>query len=501
MARARENKTNDSGTRQVVVAEQTQVATLSAPRLPFNKLIEDTFGLDKFAWRSLVEAQYPNAQTIDSIVLVLSYCKARKLDPMKKPVHIVPMYSSALGKMVDTVWPGISEIRTTAARTGQYAGCDEAEFGPPITKTFKGKADKWKNQQKTTIDVEEKLTFPSWCRFTVYKMVQGQRVRFVGPKVLWLETYATANRFSEVPNSMWLERTEGQHEKCAEAASLRRAFPEEVGNDYAAEEMEGKTISVAQNNELIAQIAKDEGPPDPDEPAKREVLTVIDKSQTIDGEVIENDADEDDDAMGGDAPRKRVEPFKVPCPPGTQRADWTNQYLDGFETSETTVDAHKWIDLNLPMLKQAEMNPQCKADIKRSQTEVLERTNAALVIKDKADKAAKAAEKKNAKADPISTGKPAQDPARSGVAARGSKGEKVNIIPASDPVAALGAAPVDPAEWLVWVDKMLATVTVPEELEDFWADRIAESFGNQFPGDQTRALAYMDLHEKRLGID
>ena len=42
---------------------------------------------------------------------------------------------------------------------------------------------------------------------------------------------------------MWQQRPYGQLGKCAEAAALRKAFPEEIGNDYTAEEMEGKVIS------------------------------------------------------------------------------------------------------------------------------------------------------------------------------------------------------------------------------------------------------------------
>ena len=41
---------------------------------------------------------------------------------------------------------------------------------------------------------------------------------------------------------MWASRPVGQLEKCAEAGALRRAFPEEIGNDLTAEEMEGQHI-------------------------------------------------------------------------------------------------------------------------------------------------------------------------------------------------------------------------------------------------------------------
>jgi phage recombination protein Bet len=214
-----------------------QVAILQAPRLPYHPAIEERFGVDKASWKALTEAIYPNAKTTDSIVMALSYCRARKLDPFKRPVHIVPMWSSASGGYVETVWPGISEIRTTAFRTGQYAGCDETVFGEEIEHVFKGKVkakDGWKDKTIT-------LRFPEWARITVYRDLNGRVCKFVGPKVKWIEAYATIGN-SDLPNEMWEVRSEGQLEKCAEAAALRKAFPEEVGNMLAAEEMEGRTL-------------------------------------------------------------------------------------------------------------------------------------------------------------------------------------------------------------------------------------------------------------------
>ena len=45
-----------------------------------------------------------------------------------------------------------------------------------------------------------------------------------------------------MPADMWKKRPRGQLHKNAKAASLRAAFPEEMGNDYTAEEMEGQVI-------------------------------------------------------------------------------------------------------------------------------------------------------------------------------------------------------------------------------------------------------------------
>ena len=214
-----------------VIAAQSQVPTattenavpaLRGPRLPYHPAIQERFGVDRASWKALVEAIFPSATSTESVVLALSYCKARGLDPFKRNVHIVPIYSKELGGMVDTVWPGIGELRTTAFRTGEYTGRGPTDYGPDITKKI-GALE---------------VTFPEWASLTVYRTVKGQRVAFAGPRVYWLETYATRRRDEDTPNDMWRTRPRGQLEKCAEAAALRAAFPEEVGSDYINDEVE-----------------------------------------------------------------------------------------------------------------------------------------------------------------------------------------------------------------------------------------------------------------------
>ena len=67
------------------------IAELQPPRLPFHPAVSDRFGIDKSGWKALVEAVYPLAKTPDAVVMALSYCKARKLDPFKKPVKPCPL--------------------------------------------------------------------------------------------------------------------------------------------------------------------------------------------------------------------------------------------------------------------------------------------------------------------------------------------------------------------------------------------------------------------------
>ena len=182
---------------------------------------------------ALKTSLYPGA-TDESVDMVLAYCRAGGLDPMTKPVHIVPMWVpekkqgtrviSPAG-MRDVIMPGIELYRTKAHRTGEYAGQDEATFGPTIEENLGGL----------------NVRYPEWCSVAVYRLVNGNPVRY-SAKAYWLESYATQKRDSDAPNAMWKKRPFGQLEKCAEALALRKAFPEAVGAQPTAEEMEGRVI-------------------------------------------------------------------------------------------------------------------------------------------------------------------------------------------------------------------------------------------------------------------
>lgn len=173
--------------------------------------------------RVLQNSLYPGAN-IGSVQMVLGYCQAAGLDPMQKPVHIVPMWDKNSRQMRDVVMPGISLYRTQAARTGEHVGTDEPVFGPMVTLDLGGPP----------------IQVPEWCSVTVWRLKQGVRCAFVATEY-WIENYATAGKDSTAPNTMWKKRSRGQIAKCAEAQALRKGFPE-VGSAPTAEEMEGKYI-------------------------------------------------------------------------------------------------------------------------------------------------------------------------------------------------------------------------------------------------------------------
>lgn len=234
--------------------------TISEGRPQFPVRAEREFGIGPAEWRVLVDAIFPTAKTIEGVVTALAYCRARNLDIMKRPVHVVPMWNSKLGREVETVWPGISELRTTATRTNLYAGKDETQFGPEVLREFSGEV-----RGKGML---VKVTFPAWAQVTVYRLVGGQRCAFVGPKVFWLESYARRGK-SEVPNDMWEKRPFGQLDKCAEAAALRTAFPEEIGNELTAEEMQGRETDITPTP---VEITAPSPPPAEEQPVEGEVV-------------------------------------------------------------------------------------------------------------------------------------------------------------------------------------------------------------------------------------
>jgi len=187
---------------------------------------------------------YPGASD-SSIAMVISYCKAAGLDPMQKPVHIVPMRDSKTKQNRDVIMPGIGLYRIQAARTQQYAGVSEPEYGPDTTVTLDG--------------VE--VTFPAWCKIVVRRLLPNGVIAEFAAVERWMENYANAGYdkergvVSDAPNSMWKKRPYGQLAKCAEAQALRKAFPE-IGAQPTAEEMEGKPLEGNDDSGATAPVPK-----------------------------------------------------------------------------------------------------------------------------------------------------------------------------------------------------------------------------------------------------
>jgi phage recombination protein Bet len=185
-------------------------------------------GISEAAWRTAMNSLYPGARA-ESVLMVFDYCTARKLDPLKKPCHIVPMQvRTHEGDYVwrDVVMPGIYEYRTTATRTGLYLGHSEPEYGPEID--YLG------------------VKAPAFCKIVVYRWNQEAKARAEYPvRVKFVEIAATAKDKKTgdlYVNARWTKAPEQMLTKCTEAAGLREAFPDELGGTHTVEEMEGQQV-------------------------------------------------------------------------------------------------------------------------------------------------------------------------------------------------------------------------------------------------------------------
>lgn len=196
---------------------------------------------------------YPGAQT-DSIKMVLGYCQASGLDPMQKPVHIVPIWDNKSNCMRDVVMPGIGLYRTQMSRTGECAGVTEPEFGPDKEETLGGVS----------------ITYPTWCKVIVKRVLPSGQIAEYAATERWKENYAMkgGKEKSVAPNAMWTKRPYAQLAKCAEAQALRKAFPE-LGAAPTADEMEGKEFDNVQTVE--ATVVKE----------VRQELPILDKEEVI----------------------------------------------------------------------------------------------------------------------------------------------------------------------------------------------------------------------------
>jgi phage recombination protein Bet len=203
-----------------VVAEQKE------PQLPAPVARR---GITEAEWRTLANNLYPGAAP-ESVLMVWDYCKARKLDPLKKPCHIVPMQvrdaRSGDYNWRDVVMPGIYEYRTTATRTGLYMGHSKPDYGPEIDHLG--------------------VKAPEWCDLTIYRWNKEAQSRCEYPvRVLFREIAATKKdkKTGELHvNDRWTKAPVQMLTKCTEAAGLREAFPDELGGTHTVEEMEGRVI-------------------------------------------------------------------------------------------------------------------------------------------------------------------------------------------------------------------------------------------------------------------
>lgn len=141
--------------------------------------------------------------TDDEFRLFIYTAQRLGLDPLAKQIYAV----RRKGKMV--LQAGIDGYRLVAARTGEYAGSDDA--------VFEGEVD----------------GRPTKATVTVYRLVGGARCAF-SASARWIE-YCPAG---DDVGFMWRKMPFTMLGKCAESLALRKAFPAQCAGVYTDVEME-----------------------------------------------------------------------------------------------------------------------------------------------------------------------------------------------------------------------------------------------------------------------
>jgi len=190
----------------------------------------------------VIKEQFAKGASDTELQLFLYVCQRTGLDPFSRQIHLMPRWNSKIGKDIMMVVIGIDGLRSTAERTGAYAGNTDPVFGEDmeISVTKKGY-----NGSKDTVT---KYTVPSRATVTVKKVVHGLVCDFPAT-AKWTEYYP-----GDKGGMMWIKMPENMLGKCAEAKALRKAFPSVMSGLYVPEEMQQAIV-----------VAGDETPKKPEE--------------------------------------------------------------------------------------------------------------------------------------------------------------------------------------------------------------------------------------------
>lgn len=153
-----------------------------------------------------------------NLAMFLHYCQRTGLDPFTRQIYMIGRWDSRAGRLKYTIQMAIDAFRIIAQRSLQYAGQTEPQWCGPdgIWK------DVWVDHTKPPVAARIGVLRNGWP----------------------MPTYAVAHFAEFAPTKdgklepMWARMPANQIAKCAEAAALRKAFPNDLSGMYVPEELE-----------------------------------------------------------------------------------------------------------------------------------------------------------------------------------------------------------------------------------------------------------------------
>lgn len=191
-----------------------------------DKLITSEAGQFTDEQRKLITDVLCRGANPTEIQFFMNVAERLKLDPFKRQIHA--MKRKVDGKDVMQFMVSIEGLRSIAARCKTHDGKDAYAGNSKPIFTYK---------KDGSLDSAE---------VTVLRIVQGETRQFtaevfydecVQKKGLWDNQGGRNVKVGEEPNTFWKTRPRGQLGKCAEAAALRKGFPEETGGVYIEDEL------------------------------------------------------------------------------------------------------------------------------------------------------------------------------------------------------------------------------------------------------------------------
>lgn len=157
----------------------------------------------------MIRDSFLNGASREEAAVLMEVARARKLNPITRQIHFVKRWDSRAAREIWSHQTSIDGLRAIAERTGLYAGQDEPE---------------WLFEGKQLIGAKVKVYRKDWARPAV--------------GVAWWLEFVPINPKTQQPTRMWQQMPRLMIAKCAEALALRKAFPEDTGGLYIAEEMQ-----------------------------------------------------------------------------------------------------------------------------------------------------------------------------------------------------------------------------------------------------------------------